>query len=182
MPSVEEWKTKIAPKVLKEIGFSSGQTIVDFGCGTGIYDLLLSEIIGPTGKIYAIDSDEKGLLPKLIDEIKKLKLRNIEVIETSGEINFPVQDGVADFVLIYDVIHLIGEKERDSLINEASRVLKKEGKISYHATHIDGQNDDFVNVIHDLMEKYGFNLIKTLHKPMFHWSWIQDSWIFNYQK
>ncbi len=182
MTSIEEWKSKIAPNVLKEIGFRPGHVIVDFGCGTGIYDIILSHIIGPEGKIYAIDSDEKGLLPELIREINKLKIHNIEVIETSGDIDFPVPDKVADFVLIYDVMHIINEHDRDPLIKEASRMLKKEGTISYHATHIDGKDDDFVQEIHKLMDSNGFTLSKALRKPMFHWSWIQDSWIFNYHR
>ena len=182
MTSVEEWKANIAPKILKEIGFSSRQTIVDFGCGTGIYDVILSEIIGPNGKIYAIDSDEKNLLSQLIDDIEKHKLRNIEVIETSGEISLPLKDNIADFFLVYDVMHIIEEEERKMLIKEASRVLKNEGQISYHATHVNGENDDFINEIHKLMKEQGYLLKKTFHKPMFHWSWIQDSWIFNYQK
>lgn len=182
MTSIKEWKDKIAPKVLKDIGFSSKQIIVDFGCGTGIYDLILSEIVGPKGKIYAIDSDEGGLLSQLIKDIGKLQLENIEVIETSGEINIPIEDRQADFMLIYDIMHLIEEDERNLLIKEASRVLKKNGRISYHATHIDGENDDFVLKIHDLMKEQGFSLIATFKKPMFHWSWIQDSWVFNYQR
>lgn len=182
MTTVEEWKANIAPKILKDIGFSSGQTIVDFGCGTGIYDVILSEIIGPKGKIYAIDSDEKGLLSRLVDDIEKLKINNIKVIETSGEIVIPVKDNIADFFLIYDVMHLIESHERKTLIMEASRVLKNDGIISYHATHVDGENDDFINEIHTLMKEQGFVLKKTFQKPMFHWSWIQDSWIFNYEE
>jgi ubiquinone/menaquinone biosynthesis C-methylase UbiE len=180
--SVEEWKVKIASSVLKDIGFKLGQVIVDFGCGNGIYDVILSKIIGPEGKIYAIDSDEKGLLPQLIAEIKKLKISNIKVIETSGEIEFPILDKVADFVLIYDVMHLIDEDDRDLLIKEASRILKDEGTISYHATHIDDVGDNFVKEIHKLMESNGFILSMTLKRPMFHWAWIQESWIFNYQR
>ena len=182
MTSVEEWKRKIAPKVLKDIGFSTGHTIVDFGCGTGIYDLVISEIIGLNGKIYAIDSNEEGLLPQLIDDIKKFKLENIEVIETSGDFNFPIEDYIVDIVLLYDVMHLIEEEERELLIKETSRVLKKEGIISYHATHIRKKNDDFVIGIRDLMKNAGFCLIETFQRPMFHWSWIQDSWVFNYQR
>lgn len=182
MTSVEEWKTKIAPKVLKEIGFRSGQTIVDFGCGTGIYDVILSNIIGSEGKIYAIDSDEEGLLSQLIEDIKKHNLDNIEVIETSGAIHIPLEDNLASFVLMYDMMHLINEEERIALVKEAYRVLKKSGIISYHATHTDGEKDDFVREIHKLMKKNGFLLSEKFQKPMFHWSWIQDSWIFNYKK
>lgn len=182
MTSVEEWKSKIALNVLKDFGFSSGQIVVDFGCGTGIYDLILSEIVGPEGKIYAIDSNKEGLLSGLIDKIEQLKLKNIEVIETSGEITIPVEDNQADFLLVYDIMHLIEEDERKLLIKEASRVLKMKGKISYHATHVDGKNDEFILEIHELMKDQGFSLIDTFQKPMFHWSWIQDSWVFNYKR
>lgn len=182
MTSVEEWKRKIGIDVLKDIGFKSGQIIVDFGCGTGIYDVLLSKIIGPKGKIYAIDSDERGLLSQLLDEIKRLNLQNIKVFKTSGEIYFPVGDMMVDFVLLYDVLHLIDDDKKMSLIQECSRVIKKRGIISYHATHVDGENDLIIKEAHKLMENNGFILLESFQKPMFHWSWIQDSWIFNYHR
>jgi len=182
MPSVEEWKRQIAPKVMKEIGIASGQHIVDFGCGTGIYDLIISNIIGDRGKIYAIDSDEKGLLKELLQEIKKLNIKNIEIIKTSGEMEFPIKDNSIDVVLFYDILHLMNEDQRDALFKESFRVLKKNGMLSYHATHLNDADNDFLEDIHQMMKKNGFNLTKTLQKSMFHWAWIQDSVIFNYNK
>jgi ubiquinone/menaquinone biosynthesis C-methylase UbiE len=182
MTSVEEWKRKVGISVLKDIGFKSGQIIVDFGCGSGIYDVLLSKIIGPEGKIYAIDSDERGLLSQLLDEIKRLNLQNIEVTKTSGKINFPVDNKMVDFVLLYDVLHLIDDDEKKLLIQECSRVLKKQGIISYHATHVDGKDDAIIKEAHMLMKSNGFILSESFQKPMFHWSWIQTSWVFNYHR
>jgi ubiquinone/menaquinone biosynthesis C-methylase UbiE len=180
--SVEEWKLRIGTNVLKNIGFKSGQIIVDFGCGTGIYDVLLSKIVGPDGKIYAIDSDERGLLSQLLDEIKKLNIQNIKVFKTSGDIYFPVGNKMIDFVLLYDVLHLIDDDKKTLLIQECSRVLKKQGIISYHATHVDSVKDITIKEAHKLMESNGFILLDSFQKPMFHWSWIQDSWIFNYHR
>jgi ubiquinone/menaquinone biosynthesis C-methylase UbiE len=49
---------------------SEGQTVADLGCGPGYYTLALAERVGPEGRIYAVDSDEKAIraLEKKVDE------------------------------------------------------------------------------------------------------------------
>ena len=106
MPSVENWIENKGESILREIGIKKGQYILDFGCGSGVYTLLASKIIGDKGRIYALDSDEEGLLSKLIKKLEKEQIKNVEIIKTSGDIKIPVDDESLDVVLIYDVYHL----------------------------------------------------------------------------
>jgi len=122
------------------------------------------------------------LLKDLRESIRKYDLKNIQIIKTSGEIEIPLKDDSIDVFLLFDIMHLIEEDERKLLIEEISRVLKKGGIVSYHATHIDGIEDNFIKEIHKMMKQNGFILSKTLQREMFHWSWIQDSYIFNYKR
>jgi len=41
--------------VLKEAGIESGFCILDYGCGPGSYIAPLVKLIGPSGKIHALD-------------------------------------------------------------------------------------------------------------------------------
>ena len=41
--------------VLKEAGIESGVCILDYGCGPGSYMVPLAKLVGPAGKIYALD-------------------------------------------------------------------------------------------------------------------------------
>ncbi|HEY6952527.1 MAG TPA: methyltransferase domain-containing protein [Bacteroidota bacterium] len=45
----------------RRAGFTSGQTILDIGCGPGYASLDLAEIVGPAGKVVAIDKSRRFL-------------------------------------------------------------------------------------------------------------------------
>ncbi|MFX0070167.1 MAG: hypothetical protein ACFFAO_03665 [Candidatus Hermodarchaeota archaeon] len=64
--------------------------MLDFGCSSGIYSVIASKIVGPKGKFYALDSDEKDLLKELKTKIKSQNITNIEIIKTTGEITIPL--------------------------------------------------------------------------------------------
>jgi len=182
MTSVKDWMEKEGENVLREIGIKKGQKILDFGCGPGNYTLLASRIVGESGKIYALDSDEEGLLKELTSKIRDDNIKNVEIVKTSGEIEFPLGDQSVDVVLIYDILHLLKKDERDDLFREVYRVLNKGGFVSYHLTHLEGSYDVNLEELHNKMKLNGFSLHKEFKKPMFHWAWIEDSLIYNYYK
>src|SRR5258706_6203782 len=45
----------------RRAGFTVGQTLLDVGCGPGMATLDLSEIVGPTGRIVAMDRSRRFL-------------------------------------------------------------------------------------------------------------------------
>ena len=42
-------------------GVKAGMVCVDLGCGTGIFTLPMAEIVGPAGRVYAVDSNPEML-------------------------------------------------------------------------------------------------------------------------
>ena len=44
--------------VFDKLGVASGERVVHLGCGMGYYSAVLAELVGPTGKISAIEIDE----------------------------------------------------------------------------------------------------------------------------
>lgn len=182
MTRLQDWMDKEGEIILREIGIKKGQQILDFGCGTGVYTVFASRIVGGSGKVYALDSDEEGLLRDLISKIEKEKIKNIEIIKTSGEIEFPLSDESMDVVLMYDILHLLDDDERNKLFMEASRVLIKGGFVSYHATHRGGNEHFNLDKIHNKMKANGLYFNAEFKRPMFHWAWIEDSLILNYLK
>lgn len=181
MVSIDNWLKSEAPRILKDVGISRGDKVLDFGCGTGIYSLVASKIVGPKGMVYALDSDEEGLLDELKEKINNQKINNIEIIETSGEIDIPLEDEKIDEVLVYDIYHLLSKEEREELISECARILKKGGIFSYLATHLGSSYDVNVEETHKRMKSKGLILKEKLKRNMFHWSWIEGSVIYNYK-
>ncbi|RKY02674.1 hypothetical protein DRP77_07505, partial [Candidatus Poribacteria bacterium] len=90
--------------ILREIGVSEGQTVLDFGCGSGNYTLPCARIVGEEGRVYAIDKDER-VLNKLARRAKALGLENIRTIKAFVSSKIPLETGSVDVVLLFDVIH-----------------------------------------------------------------------------
>jgi len=117
--------------VLKEAEIESGFSVLDFGCGPGGYIMPLVELVGPSGKVYALD-----IHPLAIREVKRIAARkgidNIETIESDCSTGLP--DGCVDTVLLYDVFHHLARA--DEVLRELQRVLKPGGTLSFSDHHM----------------------------------------------
>jgi ubiquinone/menaquinone biosynthesis C-methylase UbiE len=117
--------------VLKEAGIKPGYSVLDFGCGPGGYIMPLVELVGPSGKIHALD-----IHPLAIDEVKKKTARkgikNIVTIESDCSTGLPT-NGV-DTILLYDVFH--GLTRPDDVLQELHRILKPGGTLSFSDHHM----------------------------------------------
>ena len=56
--------------ILKEVGIKPGFTILDYGCGPGSYIIPTAELVGKSGKIYALD-----IHPLAIKSVKSIVAR-----------------------------------------------------------------------------------------------------------
>jgi len=112
-------------RVLGEVGIQPGFRVLDFGCGPGSYISPLSGLVGPSGKIYAVD-----LHPLAIRSVRKMiqreHLENVEIIQSDGATGLP--DSSVDAALLYDTFHDLTEPER--ILEELARILKPEGVLS----------------------------------------------------
>src|SRR6476661_6926537 len=62
-------------------GFTAGQTIVDVGSGPGYATLDLAELVGPTGRVIAVDRSRRFL--DTLDARREARgLSNVEIIES----------------------------------------------------------------------------------------------------
>jgi ubiquinone/menaquinone biosynthesis C-methylase UbiE len=177
---MEEWLETKGELVLREIGIKEGMRVLDFGSGAGVYTIISSKIVGIKGEVCALDINEDSL-KELSNEIKSSEIKNIKIIKTSKEIAVPFEDEYFDFFLLYDVFHLLDSNNRNKILREAYRVLKKDGILSYHATHI-GSYDINLKQVQKKMNAHGFILKEEFRKSMFHWRWIEKGLVFNYGK
>ncbi|MFX1571830.1 MAG: class I SAM-dependent methyltransferase [Promethearchaeota archaeon] len=177
----EEWQKSKGEEILREFGIKEDQKILDFGCGSGVYSIIASRIVGNTGKIYALDCEEAPL-EELSSKITTQNISNIEIIKTSKKISIPLKSDSLDVVLMYDVYHLLEKDDRIQLLDEIHRVLKSNnGILSYFATHI-GSYGIQLNKVQEQIKKAGFEFIEQFKRPMFHWTWIEQGMIFKYKK
>jgi len=152
-----------ALEVLQRIGISIGQTVFDFGCGSGTYTIPLAKIVGEQGKVYALDGDNEAL-GELMEKAESAGLKNIEIIKTSGELKIELTDESVDVVLLFDVFHshyFPRAGNRRKLLNEIHRILKPSAFVSFWPKHINFEAEDEI-------KKANFSLETRLSETLIH--------------
>jgi ubiquinone/menaquinone biosynthesis C-methylase UbiE len=103
-----------------------GQVAVDLACNTGYYTLALAECVGPEGKVYAIDLNER-LIQELKRKVDESGYHNIELHACSAaDLNF-IKDGSVDFVLANGLLCSMSD-QRPLAVKEIKRILKPNGQ------------------------------------------------------
>ncbi len=149
-------------EVLERIGVKRGQIVLDFGCGSGTYSIPAAKIVGEQGRVYALDKDGK-VLDELMRKAKLAGLKNIERMDTSGELRFDLADESIDVVLLFDVFHhyyFPEKKAREKLLKEIHRILKSHGLISVWPKHMESEGKDEIEIADFYLEsEYSSTLI-----------------------
>jgi ubiquinone/menaquinone biosynthesis C-methylase UbiE len=117
----------LPPKnVLKEVGIKPGFRVLDYGCGPGSYIIPLAELVGKSGKVYALDIHPLAI--KSVQSIaSKKQLTNVETICSDCKTGLP--DNSVDVVLLYDTLHTLSDPDR--VLEELHRILKPNGILSF---------------------------------------------------
>ena len=104
---------------------SSGERIVDVGCGAGIDSLIAAKKVGPNGRVIGVDMTS-SMLKKSRRAAEEAELKNVQFREGYAEA-LPVDDGWADVVISNGVLNLMPDKA--AALEEMNRVLKPGGRL-----------------------------------------------------
>jgi SAM-dependent methyltransferase len=113
-------------RFISRAGFSTGETLVDLGCGPGYTTLDLAQIIGSRGKVIAVDRDGERSLPLLRSQAEAAGLFNIETRAASLE-TFDLQEGSVDGIYGRWVLMYLPEARVKSLIGRMAKWLRSGG-------------------------------------------------------
>ncbi len=117
--------------ILEEVGIKPRFTVLDFGCGPGGYVLPAAEMVGKTGRVYALDAHPLAI--KMVDSLASRKqLSNVKTILSDAGTGLP--DKSVDIVLLYDILH--GLDGSGTILAEIRRVLKPGGILSVNDHHL----------------------------------------------
>jgi len=112
-------------KQLGEVGIEEGQTVLDFGCGSGSYAVPAARMVGERGRVYALDIHPLAMRA-VEKKARREGLANITTILSGRDTGLP--DESIDVILLYDTIHQIGDKR--ALLEELHRVMRSNGLLS----------------------------------------------------
>ena len=126
--------------ILDEVGIQPGSRVLDYGCGSGSYITAAAELVGDSGKIYALD-----IHPLAIERARRIASRNllpnVEAIQSDCATGLP--DGSIGMALLYDVFHKLSDP--DSVLAELHRVLTPDGILSFSDHHLN--EDEIVSEV-----------------------------------
>jgi len=117
--------------ILKEVGIKPGFHVLDYGCGPGSYIIPLTELVGESGKVYALDIHPLAI-QKIENIASKKQLTNVETILSDCQTGLP--DNTLDAVLLYAAFHHLSDP--DLVLKELHRVLKPDGILSFSDRHM----------------------------------------------
>jgi len=108
---------------LDAFNIRKGQTVVDWGCGTGRYLRQASERVGDQGMVYAVDIHPLAI--KAAGEIAvKYNLNNVHPVPTDGtSVSLPPH--TADLIYALDMFHMV--KDTAPFLKELYRITKRDG-------------------------------------------------------
>jgi SAM-dependent methyltransferase len=117
--------------VMRSLNLSSGERVVDIGTGPGFVALEMSEQVGPTGRVLAIDRSEAmlALAQKRTEGVPGIEVRHGDAVA------LPCGDGEFDAGVSVQVYEYVQDIE--GAISEMFRVLKPGGRAAIVATDWD---------------------------------------------
>ena len=107
---------------IQELSPGRGCRVLDLGCGTGPLAAVLSECVGPEGKVIAVDPDGERL--KLAQD--NYARDNIEYV-SGNDAMYP--EGPYDLIFANQVVHWV--KDKDALFKRVYQNLKPGGRFAF---------------------------------------------------
>jgi len=120
-------------------GIGEGDTVVDVGAATGYNTYFLSNLVGPSGTVYAVGGNE-GLAARL-ERGDMAGATNVVMPENAAA----VPDGVADAVVLVREFHLAGDYLE--FLAELDRMLKPGGVVAVVEVRI-GEREGYDDKTH----------------------------------
>jgi hypothetical protein len=112
----------------------------------------------------------------------------VERINTEGELKIPLPNETVDAVLLYDVIHLVGENDssgindRKKLYGEVSKIAKNDALISVYPTHLITHTDiSSIEEVKEELRQY-FQFERGLSTRLVHDDRFVNGEILNFRK
>jgi len=113
---------------LSGCGLNTGDTVVDVGCGPGLFTIAAAKVVGPKGVVYAVETEQK-MLDVIDQKATDLGLANVKSCMSAGD-RLPLGDAMSDLTIAALVVHFRdGFEARVDMARDISRVTKPDGRV-----------------------------------------------------
>jgi ubiquinone/menaquinone biosynthesis C-methylase UbiE len=133
-----DFRRKLQPeeRIVGWSGIKPGMTVLELGCGSGVYTIGLARAVGNRGKLYSVDMQE-AMIERLKRKLAKPEHSELTNIETrlANAYELPFADESIDLVVMVTVLPEISDKDR--ALKEIRRILKADGILAISENLID---------------------------------------------
>lgn len=169
----------VEPKqVIRELAVGVGDTVADFGAGSGYFSFEFARAVGADGKVYALDVLPSAL-EAIVSRAKTLGLSNIvaQRVNLERPNGSGLGTGSVDWVIIKDV--LMQNKEKTTILLEVNRILKPDGRAIIIEWHPDestvGPEKELrihPDTLRSLIEEAGLEVVEEPAVGGFHYAFV----------
>jgi SAM-dependent methyltransferase len=99
----EREKEENPAKLIKALDLKEGMTVADVGAGSGFHTFRMAPLVGPKGKVLAVDIQDE-MLDLIKARAKKERVTNVETVKGT-ETDPKLPSGELDLILLVDVYH-----------------------------------------------------------------------------
>ena len=112
-------------QALQAIGIRRGMVVADVGAGSGVMTFKMAKLVGPSGKVYAVDIQPE-MLEILQTRAQRDKVTNVQtVLDTVSDPKLPA--GAIDLILLVDVYHEFSQPQ--AMLDHMREALKPNGRL-----------------------------------------------------
>src|ERR1044071_1788831 len=168
-----ERETEEKPQlVIDALEIKPGQTVADLGAGSGYYSFRIAPLVGPTGKVLAIDI-EPAMLEVIAQRANREHVANLTTVRSSAR-DPNLAPRSVDLLFMVDVYHEL--EYPYEVMNKVREALKPGGRVAL----IEYRAEDpevLIKPLHKMSERQGrrelqaagFKHLKTVHtQPLQH--------------
>jgi ubiquinone/menaquinone biosynthesis C-methylase UbiE len=161
-----ERETQEQPQlVIDALEIKSGQTIADLGAGSGYYSFRIAPLVGPAGKVLAIDI-EPAMLDAIALRARREHIGNVATVRSSAQ-DPNLAPGSVDLLFMVDVYHEL--EYPYEMLTRVRTALKPRGRVALVEYRAEDP-DVLIKPLHKMAERQvrremqaaGFKHVKTV--------------------
>jgi ubiquinone/menaquinone biosynthesis C-methylase UbiE len=165
----EREKEENLTKLVEALKIKPGLVVADIGAGSGRISEMISPLVGPEGKVLAVDIQDE-MLALIRERARQKKLTNIELV-LSTENSPKLEPGSVDLAFMVDVYHEFSYPYE--MMQGLSRALKPGGRLVF----VEYRKEDpkvrrMIKLVHTMTEA---QVKKEASLPEFGLKWKETS-------